>query len=143
VGVENYLLGLRPAPERWLFRLYGAEADKDRGVRTLELTAQKGHYLQPLAQLLLAVAALRDKDSNRAKDCCGISHRSFRKIRCIKNSWSGFREPRSRHARSRFQTSSHRVWLPLLVNARLHAGVDTIISAGAESTLPASAAGDS
>lgn len=68
VGVENYLLGLRPAPERWLFRLYGAEANKDRGVRTLELTAQKGHYLQPLAQLLLAVAALRDKDSNRAKE---------------------------------------------------------------------------
>jgi hypothetical protein len=68
VGVENYLLGLRPAPERWLFRLYGAEADKDRGVRTLELTAEKGHYLLPFAQLLLAVAALRDKDPHRAKE---------------------------------------------------------------------------
>jgi hypothetical protein len=68
VGVENYLLGLRPAPERWLFRLYGAEADKDHGGRTLELTAQKGHYLMPLAQLLLAVAALRDKDPNRGKE---------------------------------------------------------------------------
>ena len=68
VGVENYLLGLRPAPERWLFRLYGAQADKDRGIRTLELTAEKGHYLLPFAQLLLAVAALRDKDPNRAKE---------------------------------------------------------------------------
>jgi hypothetical protein len=68
VGVENYLLGLRPAPERWAFRLYGAEADKDRGIRTLELTAEKGHYLLPFAQLLLAVAALRDKDPNRAKE---------------------------------------------------------------------------
>ncbi len=68
VGVENYLLGVRPAPERWIFRLYGAEADKERGIRTLELTAQKGHYLLPFAQLLLAVAALRDKDFNRARE---------------------------------------------------------------------------
>ncbi len=68
VGVENYLLGLRSAPERWMFRLYGAEADKDRGIRTLQLTAEKGHYLLPFAQLLLAVAALRDKDFNRAKE---------------------------------------------------------------------------
>jgi hypothetical protein len=68
VGVENYLLGLRPAPERWVLRLYGAEADKDRGIHTLELTAEKGHYLLPFAQLLLAVAALRDKDSGRAKE---------------------------------------------------------------------------
>ena len=68
VGVENYLLGVRPAPERWIFRLYGAEADKERGIRTLELTAQKGHYLMPFAQLLLAVAALRDKDLNRARE---------------------------------------------------------------------------
>lgn len=68
VGVENYLLGVRPAPERWMFRLYGAQADKDRGIHTLELTAQKGHYLLPFAQLLLAVAALRDNDRNHAKE---------------------------------------------------------------------------
>jgi hypothetical protein len=77
VGVENYLLGLRPAPERWLFRLYGAEADKDRGVRTLELTAQRGHYLLPFAQLLLAVAALRDNDRNRAKKLLGNLAQEF------------------------------------------------------------------
>ena len=68
VGVENYLLGLRPAPERLFFRLYGAEADKGRGIRTLQLTAEKGHYLLPFAQLLLAVVALRDKDTSRAKE---------------------------------------------------------------------------
>jgi hypothetical protein len=68
VGVENYMLGLRSAPERWIFRLYGAEADKDRGIRNLELTAEKGHYLLPLARLLLAVAALRDNDRNHARE---------------------------------------------------------------------------
>jgi hypothetical protein len=68
VGVENYMLGLRPAPERWIFHLYGAEADRGRGIRNLELTASKGHYLLPLARLLLAVAALRDNDRNRARE---------------------------------------------------------------------------
>jgi hypothetical protein len=68
VGVENYLLGVKPAPERWLFRLYGAEADKDRGLQKLQLTAQKGHYLMPFAQLLLAVAALRDNEPGHAKE---------------------------------------------------------------------------
>ena len=68
VGVENYLLGLKPAPARWLIRLYGAEADKERGIQKLELTAQKGHYLMPFAQLLLAVAALRDNQPGHAKE---------------------------------------------------------------------------
>jgi hypothetical protein len=68
VGIENYMLGLTPAPVRWLLRLYGAEADKERGIKNLELTAEKGHYLLPYARLLLAVAALRDKNQGRARD---------------------------------------------------------------------------
>jgi hypothetical protein len=67
VGVENYMLGLNPAPVRWLLRLYGAETDKDSGIQKLQLTAAKGHYLLPFARLLLAVAALRDKDRNQAR----------------------------------------------------------------------------
>ena len=67
VGVENYMLGLNPAPVRWLLRAYGAETDKQKGIERLQLTAEKGHYLQPFARLLLAVAALRDKDRNRAR----------------------------------------------------------------------------
>ena len=68
VGVENYMLGLNPAPVRWLLRLYGAETDKESGIQKLQLTAAKGHYLLPFARLLLAVAALRDKDRNQAKE---------------------------------------------------------------------------
>ena len=68
VGVENYILGLNPAPVRWLLRLYGAETDKEVGIRKLQLTAAKGHYLLPFARLLLAVAALRDKKRDQAKD---------------------------------------------------------------------------
>jgi hypothetical protein len=68
IGVENYVLGLNPAPVRWLLRLYGAETDKDSGIQKLQLTAAKGHYLLPFARLLLAVAALRDKKREQAKE---------------------------------------------------------------------------
>ena len=68
IGVENYMLGLNPAPVRWLLRLYGAETDKDAGILKLQLTAAKGHYLLPFARLLLAVAALRDKHRTEAKE---------------------------------------------------------------------------
>ena len=68
VGVENYMLGLNPAPVRWLLRLYGAETDKESGIQKLQLTAAKGHYLLPFARLLLAVAALRARNRNQAKD---------------------------------------------------------------------------
>ena len=67
VGVENYLLGTTPAPVRWVLRLTGSQTDKDEGIRRLRLTADKGYYLAPFARLLLAVAALRDKDKNTAR----------------------------------------------------------------------------
>jgi hypothetical protein len=75
VGVENYLLSLHTAPVRWLLRMGGAQTDKDEGIAKLKLTATKGHYLAPFARLLLAVAALRDKDQHTARDLlAGLSH---------------------------------------------------------------------
>jgi hypothetical protein len=67
VGVENYLLSLKPAPVRWFLRMGGSETDKEEGLQNLRLTAEKGHYLLPFARLLLAVAALRDKDRAAAR----------------------------------------------------------------------------
>lgn len=68
VGMENYILGLKSAPVRWLLQLAGGETDKTLGVQDLELTASQGHYLQPLAKLLLAVAAVRDHDKSKARE---------------------------------------------------------------------------
>lgn len=68
VGIENYMLGLSAAPVRWVLRLYGAETNKQDGIDKLELTAEKGHYLLPFARLLLAVAAMRDRDNSEARD---------------------------------------------------------------------------
>lgn len=67
IGVENYLLGINPAPIRWILRMAGAETDKQEGLQRLRLTADKGRYLAPFARLLLAVAALRDKDRQTAR----------------------------------------------------------------------------
>jgi hypothetical protein len=68
VGVENYILSLKPAPIRWLLRLYGAQTDQSVGIAKLRVTAQKGCLLRPYARLLLAVAALRDRHQEQARD---------------------------------------------------------------------------
>jgi hypothetical protein len=67
VGVENYLLSLKPAPVRWFLQLTGAQTDKQKGLEKLRLTATNGHYLKPYARMLLAVAALRDHDDVKAR----------------------------------------------------------------------------
>ncbi len=68
VGVENYMLSLKPAPIRWFLQLAGAQTDREQGLERLQLTAEKGHLLKPYAQLLLAVDALRRKDTTKARE---------------------------------------------------------------------------
>ncbi len=69
VGVENYLTGIKPAPVRWMLSLGGIDPDKEQGIRELEQTAAHGNLLKPFAKLLLAVAALRDKNNTQG---CGL-----------------------------------------------------------------------
>jgi hypothetical protein len=49
---------------RFPLRLKGAQVDHDKGIEGLAKTAAHGHYLEPLARLQLAVAALRDNNPN-------------------------------------------------------------------------------
>ena len=77
IGVENYMLSLKAAPVRWLLELGGAQTDRERGIQDLRLTAEKGHYLSPYARLLLAVAALRNKDRAQARDLLTALVREF------------------------------------------------------------------
>lgn len=67
IGVENYLLSLKPALVRWLLRLDGAETSRRKGLESLRLTADKGHYLLPYARFLLAVAAVHSNQPARAR----------------------------------------------------------------------------
>jgi hypothetical protein len=77
LGIENYILGLRSAPTRWMLRLSGAQTDKDKGIEYLKITAEKGRYLGPYARLLLAIAALRDQDKTTAKKLLSDLAREF------------------------------------------------------------------
>ncbi len=66
-GVENYLLSQKPAALRWILHATGSQTGKEAGIEKLRLTASKGECLQPYAELLLAVAALRDKNDVEAE----------------------------------------------------------------------------
>ena len=77
IGIENYLLGLRSAPTRWFLRLSGAQTNKEKGIASLKITADKGRYLRPYARLLLAIAALRDRDRSTAKKLLADLAREF------------------------------------------------------------------
>lgn len=77
VGVENYMLSLKPAPARWLLRLSGAQTSKEQGIQKMKLVAQNGHYLRPFARLLLAVENLRDKNVSAAKQLLAGLARDF------------------------------------------------------------------
>lgn len=76
-GVENYLLSLKPAPLRVLLRITGSRVDREKGLEQLRMTALHGHYLEPFAKLLLAVAAIRDNHRAEARDILGELHKRF------------------------------------------------------------------
>jgi hypothetical protein len=77
VGVENYMLSVKSAPVRWFLRMTGAQTDRATGLEKLRLTAAKGHYLAPFARLLLAVAALRDRNVPQARELLAGLTREF------------------------------------------------------------------
>ena len=76
-GLENYLLSLKSAPLRILLRLTGSRIDREKGLEQLEKTSLHGHYFEPFAKLLLAVAALRDHNQARARELLNGLHDRF------------------------------------------------------------------
>ncbi|QOY85494.1 hypothetical protein [Paludibaculum fermentans] len=77
IGVENYLLSLKPLPVRWFLQWNGNATNKELGLEKLKITAEKGRFLQPFARLLLAVAALRDKNRELARTLLQSLSRQF------------------------------------------------------------------
>ena len=76
-GVENYLLSLKPIALRVLLRLTGSQVDREAGLEKLAKTASQGYYLEPFAKLLLAVAALRDNQPEKAREILAELHERF------------------------------------------------------------------
>lgn len=67
LGAANYIIGCLPAYKRfflWLGRIHG---DKNLGMEQLRTAAEKGHYLKPFAEILLALAAMREKQEDLAR----------------------------------------------------------------------------
>lgn len=77
VGVENYLLSQKGAPMRVFLRLTGAQTDKDVGIQKLKIVATQGHYFKPYAKILLAIAAVRDKNRAAAEQLVTELSREF------------------------------------------------------------------
>src|SRR5579875_91356 len=94
VGVENYMLSVKPAPIRWLLRLEGAETDRALGIEKLQITAEKGRYLAPFARLLLAVAALRDHATDKARGILASLARDYPHNRLYTRELARLSEPR-------------------------------------------------
>lgn len=76
-GIENYLLSLKPVALRLLLSWTGSEVDGEKGLEDLRKTAADGYYLEPFAKLLLAVASLRDKHPEKAREILTELHRRF------------------------------------------------------------------
>ncbi|MBI2681765.1 MAG: hypothetical protein HYX26_00845 [Acidobacteriales bacterium] len=66
-GLGKLLIGAKPAPVRWVLRLGGYKGNVDEGKKELRIVAEKGRYLASFAQLLLAVAYLRDQKREEAR----------------------------------------------------------------------------
>ncbi len=76
-GSGKYVVGSLAAPIRWMLRIGGISGDKGQGMRELKLTSEHGHYLAPLARILLAIAYLRENESSKAQQLLSNLHAEF------------------------------------------------------------------
>lgn len=76
-GISKYLVGSLSAPIRWLVRLGGVAGDKQAGVQELQLVADHGRYLAPFANILLAIAYVREHDKQHARELLASLHDQF------------------------------------------------------------------
>ena len=67
LGTANYFIGSLPAIKKFFLRFSGIRGDKKAGIKQLEIAAAHGHYLRPFATILLALAALREKQPEVAR----------------------------------------------------------------------------
>lgn len=76
-GMGQYLIGSKPAPVRWILRLGGFKGDQEQGVKELTLVAERGRYLAPFAQILLAFNDLRHQNRSDARKIFAALHDQF------------------------------------------------------------------
>ena len=67
LGVANYIIGCLPGYKRFIIGMGGFHGDRVAGMRQVSLAAANGHYLRPFAKLMLALAAMREKQWGLAR----------------------------------------------------------------------------
>jgi hypothetical protein len=76
-GISQYIVGSLPAPVRWFLRIGGYHGDREKGLKELQLAAERGRFLAPFARILLAIAYLREGDKPRARELLVGLRRDF------------------------------------------------------------------
>ncbi len=69
LGAANYIIGCMPSYKRAMLWMGGVHGDKALGMQQLARAAssEHAHYLRPFARLMLALAALRERNSDLAR----------------------------------------------------------------------------
>jgi hypothetical protein len=67
LGAANYVIGCLPGYKRAFLWFGGIHGDRSRGMDQMQRTADHGHYLQPFAKILLALASEREHQNDRAR----------------------------------------------------------------------------
>jgi hypothetical protein len=65
-GIAYYVIGSLSGSARFILWFGGIHGDKTLGMSKVEKTADNGNYLQPFAQILLALSARREKKKELA-----------------------------------------------------------------------------
>jgi hypothetical protein len=67
LGTANYVIGSLPGIKKFFLGFAGIHGDKKTGIQQLQVAAEDGRYLRPFAKILLALAALRERNTEVAR----------------------------------------------------------------------------
>ena len=67
LGASSYIIGCMPGMKRAFLWFGGVHGDRLKGMQEMQLAADNGHYLQPFAKILLALACEREHQMDRAR----------------------------------------------------------------------------
>jgi hypothetical protein len=68
LGMSNYVIGSLPSYKRAFLWFGGLHGDKQRGMDQMGSAAEHGHYLQPFAKVMLALAYEREHKPDQARE---------------------------------------------------------------------------
>jgi len=77
LGAANYIIGCLPGYKRFFLGLAGIHGSRALGMQQLKLASDQGHYLKPFAEVLLAMAALRERQPKLARSLLARLHLEF------------------------------------------------------------------